>query len=106
MIDAPAGSIAVIFLSQRTAADEPGYAAASAEMEAIVKAMPGYLGMDSARAGDGVGITISYWRDEESVAGWREHARHTEIREQAREHWYDWYRVIVARAERSYAWRR
>ena len=106
MIEAPPGSIAVIFVSLRTEADEAAYAAAAAEMEATVSAMPGYLGMDSARSADGVGITISYWQDEESVAGWRDHQRHAEIRGQGRAHWYDWYRVIVARIERTYAWTR
>jgi heme-degrading monooxygenase HmoA len=106
MIEPPKGSIAVIFVSLRTGVDEPGYGAAAAEMEATVKAMPGYLGMDSARSADGVGITISYWRDEESVAGWRDHQRHSEIRGRGRSHWYDWYRVIVARVDRTYAWTR
>jgi heme-degrading monooxygenase HmoA len=106
MIEPPQGSIAVIFVSLRNGADDLGYAAASAEMEATVTAMPGYLGMDSARSDDGVGITISYWRDEDSVAGWRDHERHQEIRGQGRSDWYDWYRVIVARVERTYAWTR
>ena len=106
MIEAPPGSISVTFISLRNGEDEPGYAAASAEMEETVRAMPGYLGMDSVRSADGVGITISYWRDEESVAGWRDHQRHSEIRGNGRAHWYDWYRVIVARVERGYAWTR
>ena len=99
-------SIAVIFISQRTASDDEGYAAAAAEMEAAVSAMPGYLGMDSARGADGVGITISYWQDEEAAAAWRRHARHSEVRSEGRRQWYDWYRVIIARVERSYDWRR
>ena len=106
MIEAPPGSIAVIFVSLRTDADEPGYAAASSEMEEAVKAMPGYLGMNSARSPEGIGLTISYWKDEESTAGWRDHQRHTEIRGEGRNRWYDWYEVIVARVERSYAWTR
>jgi heme-degrading monooxygenase HmoA len=106
MAERDGGSIAVIFISQRTDADNDGYAAAAAEMEAAVSAMPGYLGMDSARGPDGVGITISYWQDEASAAAWRRHARHTEVRNQGRERWYDWYRVAIARIERGYDWRK
>ena len=104
MLEAPEGSIAVIFVSRRNGADEPGYGAAAAEMEAAVKAMPGFLGMDSVRSPDGSGITISYWTDEECIARWRDHQRHRQVRQAGRSHWYDWYQVIVARVERSYAW--
>jgi len=103
----PRGSIAVIFVSRRTADDEPGYAEAAAEMEAAVRASPGFLSMDSAaRAEDGTGITICYWENEDGVAAWREHERHTEVRAEGRRAWYDWYKVVVARVERGYAWSR
>ncbi len=103
----PPGSIAVIFVSRRTAVDDEGYAEAAAEMEAAVRASPGFLAMDSAaRAEDGTGITICYWTDEAGVAIWREHERHTEVRAEGRRAWYHWYKVIVARVERGYAWSR
>ncbi len=107
MIEPPPGTIAVIFVSRRTAEDDPGYAAALVEMEAAVRASPGFLGMDSAaRSPDGTGITICYWEEEAGVAAWREHERHTEVRQQGRTSWYHWYKVIVTRVDRSYAWRR
>ena len=105
MFEPPPGAIAVIFVSQRTDADEPGYAAALAEMDAAVRASPGFLGMDSAaRTADGTGITICYWKDEAGVAAWRDHERHTEIRQEGRRSWYHRYKVIVARVDRGYAW--
>ncbi len=107
MIEPPPGSVAVIFISRRTDADDAGYAAAAAEMEAAVRASPGFLGMDSgARSPDGTGITICYWEDESGVAAWRAHERHMEIREEGRRSWYRWYKVIVTRVERGYVWTR
>jgi heme-degrading monooxygenase HmoA len=107
MIEPPPGSIAVIFISRRTAEDDAGYAAAAAEMDEAVRASPGFLGMDAAaRSADGTGITICYWQDEAGVAFWREHERHTEVRQQGRSSWYHWYKVIVTRVERGYAWTR
>ena len=107
MTELPESTIAVIFVSRRTADDDLGYAAAAAEMELAVRASPGFLGMDaSARSPDGTGITICYWKDEAGVAAWREHERHTEVRQQGRASWYHWYKVIVTRVDRSYAWRR
>jgi heme-degrading monooxygenase HmoA len=107
MVQPPVGSLAVIFISCRNGEDEPGYAAANAEMEAAVRASPGFLGMDSAaRAADGTGITICYWSDEAGVDAWRAHERHMEVRQQGRSVWYEDYKVIVARVERGYAWQR
>lgn len=107
MFEAPPGSIAVIFVSRRTADDDEGYAAAAAEMEAAVRASRGFLGMDSgARSEDGTGITICYWEDEAGVAEWRAHERHTEVRQQGRDSWYHWYKVVVTRVDRGYAWSR
>jgi heme-degrading monooxygenase HmoA len=97
------GSIAVIFVSRRTGADAEGYARAAAEMEQAVASAPGYLGHDSVSSADG-GITISYWRDEASVAAWRAHARHSAVRQAGRDHWYDFYRLVVASVMRSDEW--
>jgi heme-degrading monooxygenase HmoA len=102
----PSGAIAVIFLSGRTATDDEGYAAAAAAMEQAASARDGYLGIDSARDAAGIGITISWWRDEAAALGWRDDPEHSRIRDRGRALWYDWYRVIVATVDRAYAWQR
>ena len=99
-----AGEVAVIFVSQRTAHDAEGYAAAAAAMDALAAVQPGYRGIRSARDGDGFGITVSYWADEAAALAWRRHPDHARIREQGRNGWYDRYEVAVARIERAYAW--
>lgn len=59
---------AVVFTSLRAVGsdgapiDEGGYTGASTRMEQRVEEQRGYLGMDSARGSDGVGVTVSYWR--------------------------------------------
>lgn len=98
------GSIAVIFVSRRTGGDPEAYARAAEEMDEAVRSAPGYLGHDSVSGSDGGGITISYWRDMESVAAWRDEARHSAIRAEGRASWYESYRLIVARIERSHDW--
>ena len=102
----PPGAIAVIFLSGRTGADDEGYARAAAAMEIAAAARDGYLGLDSARGGDGFGITLSWWRDEAAALAWRDDPEHARIRETGRAVWYDWYRVIVTTVDRAYAWTR
>lgn len=97
-----AGTIAVIFVSQRTVDDAGDYAVAASEMDAAAEAMPGYRGVDSARDADGFGITVSYWRDDAAAVAWRNDPRHSEIRENGRARWYASYVVYVTSIERSY----
>lgn len=106
MLSPPAGAIAVIFLSGRSAADPDGYAAVAVAMETAASRMDGYLGIDATRGDDGLGITISWWRDEAAARAWRDDAEHRRIREPGRALWYDWYRVIVATVDRAYGWTR
>lgn len=100
------GEIAVIFVSQRTASDAPGYAAAAAAMAALAARQPGYRGIHSARDPEGIGITVSYWADEAAAIAWREHPDHARIRADGRERWYAWHEVVVARTLRRYGGRR
>jgi heme-degrading monooxygenase HmoA len=105
MLSPPPGSIAVIFLSGRSEADAEGYAKAAAAMGAAAALRDGYLGIDSTRDGDGIGITVSWWRDEAAALGWRDDPDHAQIRDQGRATWYDWYRVVVATVDRAYDWK-
>ena len=97
---------AVIFASVRTASDDEGYGKAAERMAQLASAQPGYLGVDSVRDGNGVGITVSYWSSEEAIAAWRRHAEHTITREQGRKNWYQQYELRVAKVERAYGFKR
>lgn len=100
------GQTAVIFTNRRNRADEAGYAAAAAAMEARAALQPGYRGIDSVRGTDGAGITVSWWADEASAVAWRRDLEHSAIREAGRARWYDSYEVAVATVGRSYTWTR
>ena len=106
MQDDRTGQIAVVFVSFRNDADMIGYAGAAAAMDALAAAQPGYRGVDSAREADGMGITVSYWADDDAAIAWRDHPEHAAIRERGRALWYDRYSVTVARVERGYQWAR
>lgn len=95
---------AVIFTSQRTAADPAGYAAMAERMAELAAQQPGYLGVESTRDGEGLGITVSYWRSAQDIAAWRREIEHTAARDQGRAHWYSHYELRVAKVERAYGW--
>jgi heme-degrading monooxygenase HmoA len=91
--------VAVIFTSVRTD-DDSGYAAMAAAMERLAREQPGYLGIEAAR--EGVGITVSYWRDETAAKAWKEVGAHLVAQRRGREVWYRDYRVRIAHVTRDY----
>lgn len=93
---------AVIFTSQRRKGDR-GYSAMAAKMVELAVAQPGCLGAESARDSDGIGITVSYWRDEDSIAAWKADAEHLAAQRLGRERWYSHYKLRIARVERAYS---
>jgi heme-degrading monooxygenase HmoA len=90
---------AVIFTSVRSEGDN-GYAAMSKRMDELAARQPGYLGMESAR--DDLGITVSYWTDDEAAAAWKRVAEHVIAQERGRSTWYVDYQIRVATVTRSY----
>ena len=91
---------AVIFVSQLSR-DTRGYTQMSEEMVTRVKQQPGFLGFDSVRGDDGVGITVSYWESLEAIDGWKTDVAHGRAQRLGREHWYENFALHVARIERS-----
>lgn len=98
--------LAVIFTNRRTPHDDESYDATAARMEVLAAESPGFLGIESARGADRVGITVSYWVDDDAVAAWRAHPEHLDTQARGRADWYEWYELRVARVERTASFRR
>ncbi len=92
---------AVIFTSQLDEEDE-AYRTTAERMVELAQKQPGFLGADSARDANGFGITVSYWRDEESIKYWKMNQEHLQAQQRGQEEWYRHYQLIVARVERAY----
>ena len=90
---------AVIFTSTRTMGDN-GYDDMAIKMDELAKQQPGYLGIESAR--NEVGITVSYWKDLESIRKWKQEAEHLTAQLKGRNDWYSSYKVRVCLVERDY----
>jgi heme-degrading monooxygenase HmoA len=92
---------ACIFTSTRTEGDQ-GYSAMAQRMIDLASAQPGFLGVESARGSDGLGITVSYWENEEAIREWRAHFEHQAAQAAGRKIWYEEFEVRIARVERAY----
>jgi heme-degrading monooxygenase HmoA len=96
---------AVIFSTRRTNGDN-GYLEMADIMEKLAAEQPGYLGIESARDPAGFGITVSYWKDEESILAWKRNAEHSVARQLGRDKWYEAYELRVAKVERAYGFKK
>ena len=91
---------AVVFTSLRTEGDA-GYGAMADRMVELAAQQSGFLGVESAR--DGVGITVSYWADLESIRAWKANSEHLEAQRLGHQKWYAAFKVRIAKVERDYA---
>ena len=90
---------AVIFTSLRADADK-AYSKTAKRMIELAKQADGFLGVESAR--EEVGITVSYWKDLESIARWKKNSEHQQAQESGKEIWYQNYKVRICKVERDY----
>lgn len=93
---------AVIFSSTNTKSLED-YAETADRMVELASRQEGFLGVESAR--NELGITVSYWKDLESIRKWKENTEHTLAREKGRKQWYQSYKTRIAKVERDYGFK-
>lgn len=89
---------AVIFKSKRSEGDF-GYTQAAKAMIEEAKKQEGFLGSDSVRGADGVGITVSYWASLECIDQMRQNASHKAAKRLGKLQWYDEYSIRICKVE-------
>jgi heme-degrading monooxygenase HmoA len=104
-MSAGVGSWATIFKT-RQSDDTEGYEDMAVRMAALVDGYDGFLGMDSARGDDGVGITVCYWEAIEAIEAWGRDAQHREAQKIGLERWYDHITMRIAKVEQFSEWDR
>ena len=92
----PERYFAVIFTSHRSSLDEDKYLETSDRMVELAQNQRGFLGVEAVRGADGIGITVSYWRDRDSIRDWRLDVEHLAAQQMGRQRFYRWYHIRVA----------
>ncbi|MBL4669297.1 MAG: antibiotic biosynthesis monooxygenase [Flavobacteriales bacterium] len=90
---------AVIFTSIRNV-EYLDYDKVSDRMLELVQKQPGFLGFESAK--EELGITVSYWQDEQSILNWRNNLEHQEAQRLGKEKFYKSYAIRICKVERAY----
>lgn len=93
---------AVIFTSKR-ASEDSGYSDMAKRMEAMSRQQNGFLGIQSVRDANGIGITVSYWRTLEDIANWKKDTEHILAQQKGKSDWYTGYEVRISKVERQYS---
>lgn len=93
---------AVIFTNQLSKSDA-GYCNMSARLVELAFDHPGCFGAESTRDESGLGITVSYWKDEASIADWKANSEHIVAQDMGIKKWYEHYELRVAKIERAYS---
>lgn len=95
--------VAVIFTSTRRQDHDEEYELWSKRMVDLVAEQPGFIDFVSARdTGTRFGITVAYFKDEESATKWKTNLEHLEAQRLGRNSFYESYSVKVANVYREY----
>lgn len=90
---------AVIFSSIRTEVND-GYSEMADLMVELAHQQDGFIGVESAR--NELGITVSYWKNLESIRKWKQNSDHLIAQKKGRTEWYKHYKTRIAKVERDY----
>ena len=90
---------AVIFTSIRTM-DDKGYSEMAELMITLAQEQTGFLGIETAR--ENLGITVSYWKDLESIKQWKINSDHQIAQEKGKTDWYSSFKVRISKVEKDY----
>lgn len=89
----------VIFSSLRTEV-ENGYSEMADKLVELASKQDGFLGIESVR--DELGITVSYWKDLESIRKWKQNSEHLIAQKNGREIWYSSFKTRIGKIEHDY----
>ena len=104
---APLAPYYAVIFSSTLADDAEGYSTMADRMQELAKEQDGFLGVESAaRTSEGFGITVSYWRDLESIRRWKNVSEHAAAQRMGRDAFYRSYRLRIAKVEREYGFER
>lgn len=99
------GHFAVIFSNQHSGDSVDDYETTADRMLELANQIDGFVAIDSVRAADGHGITISYWETEAAIAEWKAHAEHLEAQRRGRDEWYLSFDLTIAQVSRHSSYR-
>lgn len=96
--------IAVIFEVEPGPGKAPDYFDLAAELKPELEKIDGFISVErfESLTSKGKYVSISFWRDEDAVARWREHAGHRLAQARGKNEIFSDFRIRVAEVIRDY----
>lgn len=96
--------VAVIFEVRPRLDRKDAYLQAAQKLSALLTGVDGFISIErfESLASPGKLLSLSFWRDEDAVSQWRNHALHRDVQSTGRESIFLDYRLRVANVLRDY----
>lgn len=96
--------IAVIFESWPKPTTGQSYLEMGRQMQSLVETVDGFISIERFESVSELGkfVALSFWRDEDAVAAWRNVLEHRKVQQSGRNGIFEDYRLRVATVTRDY----
>lgn len=97
--------IAVIFEANSHLDKQARYLEIASELRPLLERIDGFIAIERFQSllESGKILSLSWWRDEESVLAWKKNVFHQEAQAEGRESIFSYYRIRVAHVFRDYS---
>ncbi|NIH31039.1 antibiotic biosynthesis monooxygenase family protein [Hafnia paralvei] len=97
--------IAVIFEANSHLDKQARYLEIASELRPLLERIDGFIAIERFKSllEPGKILSLSWWRDEESVLAWKKNVFHQEAQAEGRESIFSYYRIRVAHVFRDYS---
>ncbi len=97
--------IAVLFEADALPEARERYLQLAAELKPLLSDTPGFLSIERFQSLSTPGkiLSLSWWEDEESVAGWKRNMIHQAAQKEGKQSIFSFYRIRVASVFRDYS---
>lgn len=97
--------IAVIFEANSHLDKQASYLEIASELRPLLERIDGFIAIERFQSllEPGKILSLSWWRDEESVLAWKKNVFHQEAQAEGRESIFSYYRIRVAHVFRDYS---
>ncbi|WP_314722231.1 antibiotic biosynthesis monooxygenase [Rahnella variigena] len=97
--------IAVLFEADAVPEARERYLELAAELKPLLSDTPGFISIErfQSLSTSGKILSLSWWEDEESVAGWKQNLTHLAAQKEGKQSIFSYYRIRVVHVFRDYS---
>ncbi|MEA5105656.1 antibiotic biosynthesis monooxygenase [Pantoea sp. S18] len=97
--------IAVLFEADALPEAQERYLQLASELKPLLSDTPGFISIErfQSMSSSGKILSLSWWEDEKSVAGWKQNIMHLAAQKEGKKSIFSFYRIRVANVFRDYS---